>query len=189
MPHPDSGGRVGLTGNLEAMRLRNFTLARPPVIISLYVRPLPIVEAEADHRELFRDCSVGGRLVPALQRRSDAAHSCDPAAPDGTDPSDFEYALGFGSSLGKSPFDCDGNDQREIRDRRDKASLPRSIETAEMFDPGRRVLRMEKNGRIQAALLLRSTRGGAVCLRWAVGRVEGFTRPMGENLLDLDHDS
>src|SRR5215471_2343981 len=126
MPHPDSGGRVGLTGNLEAIRLRNFTLARAPVIISLYVRSLPIVEAEADHRELFRDCFVGGRLVPPLQRRPDTAHSCDPAAPEGADPSNFDYALGFGSSLGKSPFDCGGCDKREIRDRRDKARLPRS---------------------------------------------------------------
>ena len=48
---------------------------------------------------------------------------------------------------------------------------------------------MEKNGRIQAALLLRSMRGGVVCLRRAVGRVEGFTGAMGENLLDFDHDS
>ena len=118
------------------MRLGNFTLARPPVIISLYVRPLPIVEAEADHLELFRDGCVGGRLVPALQRRPDPAHSCDPAAPEGTDPSNFDYAMGFGSSLGKSPFDCHGGDKREIRDRRDKTRLPRSIEAAQMFDPG-----------------------------------------------------
>ena len=60
-----------------------------------------IVEAEADHRELFRDCSVGGRLVSALQRRPDAARSCDPAAPEGTDSSNFDYALGLGSELGK----------------------------------------------------------------------------------------
>ena len=189
MPHPDSGGRVGLTGNLEAMRLRNFTLARPPVIISLYVRPLPIVEAEADHRELFRDCSVGGRLVSALQRRPHAARSGDPTAPEGTDPSNFDSALGVGSSLGKRSFDCDGSDKREIRNCRDQARLPRSIEAAEMFDPSRRVLRMEKNGRIQAGLLLRDTQRGVVCLRGAVGRVEAFKWSMGEDLLDLDHGS
>lgn len=171
------------------MRLRNFTLAPPPVIISLYVRPLPIVEAQADHLELFRDGSVGGRLVPALQRRPDAVHSRDPAAPEAADPSNFDSALGVGSPLGKSPFDCDGSDKCEIRDCRDQARLPRPIEAAEMFDPGRRVLRMEKNGHIQAVLLFRSTRGGVVCLCGIVGRVEGFTGSVGENLLDLDHDS
>lgn len=153
------------------------------------MRSLPTVEAEADHRELFRDCSVGGRLVSPLQRRPDAARSGDPAAPEGTDPSDFDYALGLGSSLGKNPFDCDGRDKREIRDCRDQARLSRSIEAAKMFDPGGRVLRMEKNGRIQAALLLRTMRGEVVCLRWAVGRVEGFKRSMGENLFDLDYGS
>jgi len=50
-------------------------------------------------------------------------------------------------------------------------------------------LRVEKGRHIQPAILLRGPRRRVVRVCWAVGRLEGPERRMGEDLLDTDHDS
>jgi hypothetical protein len=77
------------------------------VIISLHVRSLPIVEAKADNRGAVRHCRLARRLKSSVQHRSHAASPGDSAASEGTNPSNFDYALGTCSLLGKRPFHYD----------------------------------------------------------------------------------
>src|SRR5215831_340013 len=71
------------------------------VIISLHVRSLPIVEAKADNGGAVRHCRLARRLESSVQHRSHAASPGDPAASEGTNPSNFDYALGTCSPVGK----------------------------------------------------------------------------------------
>src|SRR6516165_11125666 len=102
------------------------------VIISHHVRSLPIVEAKADNRGAVRHCRLERRLESSVQHRSHAASPGDPTASEGTNPSNFDYALGACSLLGKSPFCYDWHDQRKVGDSHHEASFPRSSEVSQV---------------------------------------------------------
>ena len=74
-------------------------------IMSLNVRPIPIVAAEAACRGIFRQ-HRRRRLVSSLQHRPHAACPGDPPAPRGTSPATFADALGTYTCLVKRCFWC-----------------------------------------------------------------------------------
>jgi hypothetical protein len=67
---------------------------------------------------------LGAIKISQIQHCSDPACSGDPPASEGTHPSDFACAMGFGPTLGKRPFYRDEYDQCEVGNRCDEASFP-----------------------------------------------------------------
>jgi len=123
------------------------------VIISLRVRSLPIVEAKAGNRGAVRHCRLPRRLESSVQHGSHAASPGDPAASEGTDPSNFDYAWGLVPYWAKDPSNTTSMINAKFGDSRHEASFPRSSEIPQVFDPSRWLLRMAKKGTFQAAVL------------------------------------
>jgi hypothetical protein len=115
-------------------------------IITFHVRALSVVEAKATNRRVLRHFPVGRRLESSLQYRSYSTCSCDPTAPEGTHPPDFDYGLGLGSSLGAGRLCRCKDHQRTVRDSRHETCVSRSDQIPQVPDPSRRVLRVGKNG-------------------------------------------
>lgn len=121
-----------------------------------HVRTLPIVAAEGTHRGALRHRSLGRGLESPVQYRPDPARPGDSAAPKRTRPTPIPDAMGAHSPLGKRPIHRDGHDQREIGNSRHEACLSGSSEIPQVLDSRRWILRVEKNRRRQAGILLRS---------------------------------
>jgi SOS response associated peptidase (SRAP) len=77
-------------------------------------------------------------VVTTLQHRADPASPGDPPASEGISPTAFSDEVGSYSPLGKRPFYRFQHDQREVRDRRVEACIPRSSEISQVLDPNRR---------------------------------------------------
>ena len=77
---------------------------------------------------------------PRYQHRPDPTYSGNPPESEKAYPRTGTDEVGSHSTLGKDTFYRGEHDQREVRDSRHEACVPRSSQTPQVPDPGRRVL-------------------------------------------------